>query len=223
MCEGQSGCREAEMRPACCTARHSCNTSKLGCPSFQLYNGVQPINSLYNTDCAHQSVPCSSAAECCTVPRPQSQEVTKAPKHPDFFQSKTIAGRYQEWIGDGQYAGIKSQLVMTRRGLALPKTKGESHAGGARSNLQKKKHLPVAIEKLVVQGLSSSAATALVTKVVNDFGLRGIAQQSEAFLWLASDSVARAETRELFKTGKTVKQLKTAYDKISKAFEGQGM
>ena len=122
--------------------------ASLAVPAFSY--GVQPINSLYDTDSAHQTVPCSSAAECCTVPRPQSQEVTKAPKHPDFFQSKTIAGRYQEWIGDGQYAGIKSQLVMTRRGLALPKTKGESHAGGARSNLQKKKHLPVAIEKLVV-------------------------------------------------------------------------
>lgn len=102
----------------------------------------------------------------------------------------------------GQYAGIKIQLVMTRRGLALPNTKGETHAGAARNNLQKKKYLPAAVQKLVVQGLSSSAAIALVTKVVNEFGLRGIYQQSEAFLRLANDSATRAETRMLFNTGK---------------------
>ena len=84
--------------------------------------------------------------------------------------------------------------------------------------IQKKKHLPAAIEQLVVQGLSSSAAIALVTKVVNDFGMRGISEKSQAFLWLASDF---AETRVLSKTGKTVKQLKMACDvQISKAFEG---
>ena len=198
--------------------------ASLAVPAFDC--DVQPISPLGMPNSAHQVVLFGSnaAAEDCPVPAPHAQKVTKAPKHPEFPQSKTIAGRYQEWIGDGQYAGIKSQLVKTRRGLALPKTKGGTHAGGARSNLQKKKHSPLAIEKLVVQGLSSSAAIALVTKVVNDFGLRGIAQQSDAFLWLASDSEARAETRELFKTGKTVKQLKTAYDiEISKAFEGEAM
>ncbi len=165
---------------------------------------VQPISPLGMPNSADQVVLSGSnaAAEDCPVPASHAQEVTKAPKHPDFFQSKTIAGRYQERIGDGQYAGIKIQLVMTRRGLALPNTKGETHAGAARNNLQKKKYLPAAVEKLVVQGLSSSAAIALVTKVVNEFGLRGIYQQSEAFLRLANDSATRAETRMLFNTGK---------------------
>lgn len=76
----------------------------------------------------------------------------------------------------------------------------------------------------MVQGLSSNVAVTLVTKVVNDFGLRGIAKQSEVFHWLARDSATRAETRMLFDTGKTVKQFKTAYDlEISKAFDIRAM
>ena len=104
-----------------------------------------------------------------------------------------MAGRYQEWIGDGQYAGIMSQLVIKRSGYGLPKT---GYAKAAVDNLTKKRTLPEAVEQLVVQGLSSSAAVALVTKVVNDFGLRGISKQDEAFHWLARDSAAKAESKE---------------------------
>lgn len=183
---------------------------------------VQPSNSLctpFTLYVEDQTELPSSNAEGCTVPAPQSNNITNAPQNPDFFQSHTIAGRYQEWIGGGQYAGIKSQLVMGRNGLVLPRT---GHAKAAVDNLRKKRNLPEAIEQLVMQGLSSSAAVALMTKVVNDFGLRGISKQSEAFHWLAKDSAARAETRVLFETGKTVKQFNVAYDlEISKALDGQ--
>ncbi len=80
------------------------------------------------------------------------------------------------------------------------------------------------LKQLVLQGLSSDAAVALVTKVVNDFGLKSISDQSEAFRHLARDSAARAETRMMSKTGKTVKQFKIAYDlERSKALDGQAM
>ena len=185
--------------------------------------GVQPGDTLctpVTLDAEDQTVvPSSNAAEAYTVPAAKPSRVAKALQHPEFFQSQTIAGRYQEWIGGGQYAGIKSQLVMGRNGLVLPRT---GHAKAAVDNLRKKRNLPEAIEQLVMQGLSSSAAVALMTKVVNDFGLRGISKQSEAFHWLAKDSAARAETRVLFETGKTVKQFNVAYDlEISKALDGQ--
>lgn len=106
------------------------------------------------------------------------------------------------------YAGIKRQLVVKRNGLGLPKT---GRVKSAMDNLRKKINLPEAIEQLVVQGLSSSAAVALVTMVVNDFGLRGISQQSEVFRWLARNSATTAETRVLFETGNPVKQLKMVY------------
>lgn len=105
--------------------------------------------------------------------------------------------------------------------LGLPTT---GHTKSAVDNPRRKRDLPEAIEQLVVQGLSSNVAVTLVTKVVNDFGLRGIAKQSEVFHWLARDSATRAETRMLFDTGKTVKQFKTAYDlEISKAFDMRAM
>ncbi len=159
------------------------------------------------------------------MPAPQSNNITNAPQNPDFFQSHTIAGRYQEWIGGGQCAGIKSQLVMKKSGsnfrLGLP---GSSHNEPAVDNSRKKRDLPEAVEQLVLQGLSSEAAVALLTKVVNDFGLKSISDQSEAFHHLARDSAARAETQMLSKTGKTVKQFQIAYDlERSKALDGQGM
>lgn len=59
---------------------------------------VQPISPLGMPNSADQVVLSGSnaAAEDCPVPASHAQEVTKAPKNPDFFQSKTIAGRYQE-------------------------------------------------------------------------------------------------------------------------------
>lgn len=88
----------------------------------------------------------SNAAAECLLPAPQSKEVVKQPSRfrflskPDFFQSQTIAGRYQEWIGDGHYAGIKSQLVMKKSGpnlrLGLPTT---GHTKSAVDNLRRKK------------------------------------------------------------------------------------
>jgi len=189
---------------------------------------VQPSNSLctpFTLYVEDQTELPSSNAEGCTVPAPQSNNITNAPKNPDFFQSQTIAGRYQEWIGGGHRAGIKSQLVMKKSGsnfrLGLP---GSGHTEPAVDNLRKKRDLPEAVEQLVLQGLSSDAAVALVTKVVNDFGLKSISDQSEAFRHLARDSAARAETRMMSKTGKTVKQFKIAYDlERSKALDGQAM
>ena len=106
-----------------------------------------------------------SAAGNSKVPAAQPDQVRSAPKNPDFFQSQTIEGRYKEWVGDGQYAGIKSHLVLNKKGLGLPRKKGYSHAKSAVDNLRKKRCLPEAIEQPVMQGLTSDAAVALVTQV----------------------------------------------------------
>jgi len=53
--------------------------------------------------------------------------------------------------------------------LGLPST---GHTKRAVDNLRKNRDLPEAIEQLVEQGLSSEAAIVLVTKVMEDFGLR---------------------------------------------------
>ena len=127
----------------------------------------------------------SSAAEDTKVPAKQPDQMRRAPKNPVFFQSQTTDGRYSEWVGGGQYASVKSQLVMNKNGLGLPRTKGICHAKSAVDNLRKKRCLPEAIEQLVLQGLTSDAAVALVTHVVADFGLRSISTQSEAFYELA--------------------------------------
>ena len=58
----------------------------------------------------------SSTLANCTVPATQSNTKANALENPDFVQSQPNAGRYQEWIGDGQYASIKSQLVMKKMG-----------------------------------------------------------------------------------------------------------
>lgn len=55
----------------------------------------------------------------------------------------------------------------------------------AGSTAAENRKVPEAIEQLVVQGLTSDAADALVTHVVTDFGLQSISTQSEAFYELA--------------------------------------
>ena len=140
-----------------------------------LHFGVQPSDTLC-TPAADQTVMLSSnAAEAYTVTAAKPSRVAKAFQHPEFFESQTIAGRYQEWTGGGQYAGIKSQLVMGRNGLILPRRPCQSSSGQS----QEEKKLP---EVILMQGLS---AVALLTKVVNEFGLRGIFKQNKAFHWLA--------------------------------------
>ncbi len=70
--------------------------------------GVQPGDTLctpVTLDAEDQTVvPISNAAEAYTVPAAKPSRVAKALQHPEFFQSQTIAGRYQEWIGGGLMA-----------------------------------------------------------------------------------------------------------------------
>ena len=165
----------------------------------------------------------SSTAEDSTEPAAQPSKVKL---NPDLFKSQTIHGRYQEWVGGGQYASIKSQVVRTRRGWELPKKRGTQHTEAASSNLRKKVHLPEAVEHLVMQGLSEDAAVALVTQVVSDFGLTSISTQSEAFAELdrlekavragEPAQVAKVETKKLSKTGRTVKEFKIAFYQAKK-------
>ena len=150
-----------------------------------------------------------SAPVQCTALSRQPNKVANAHGNPEFFQSQTISGRYHEWIGDGQCSSIKNQLVMKKNGLGLP---GTGHTKRAVDNLRKKRHLPEAIEQLVMQGLTGKAAIALVTKVMEDFGLRSISQQSTAFELLKRTVLAEAETKMLLGTGKTVLAFKRAYD-----------
>ena len=89
-------------------------------------------------------------------------------------------------------------------------------------NLRKKRCLPEAIEQLVVQGLTSDAAVALVTHVVTDFGLQSISTQSEAFYELArseeageaedSAEVAAIGAKKLCRTSRPLVEFKAAYD-----------
>ena len=184
------------------------------------YQVVQPQNTPVVQNQAALSV--SSTAEDSTLPAAQPSKLEKVLKNPDMFRSQTIHGRYQEWVGGGQYASIKSQVKRSKRGWELPRTKGTQHGGGASERLRRNVHLPEAIEHLVIQGLSEDAAVALVSQVVLDFGLTTIATQSEAFAELyrlekaarAGDSaqIAKVETKKLSKTGRTVKEFKIAFD-----------
>ena len=128
-------------------------------------------------------------------------------RSPVFFAGSTVAERFQEWADDGQHKSIKSRLVLTKRGLALPRT---GHADRATNNLRKYRNLPEAIDELIHKGLAVEAAIALVERVVSNFGgLKSIAQKSIAFHQMAHKS---AETTVLGNTGKTVMAFRLAYE-----------
>ena len=109
------------------------------------------------------------------ISRPPAK--TKAQLHnPDFFQSKTIAGRYSEWADVGVVNSIKSRLLPTNRGRGLPRA---GHTRRATDNLRRNRNLPEAIDKQIERGLTRPAALELVTKVISEFGgLDSISQQS---------------------------------------------
>ena len=140
---------------------------------------VQLSNTPFTPELQNQAVLSgSSAVEDSKVlaAQPDQNQRTQDP-----FQSQTIDGRYKERLGGGQCASNQSQLVMNKHSLGLPRTKALCHAKSALDDFRKKRCLPEAIEQLVVQGLTSDAAVALVTHVVGDFGLRSISAQSEVF------------------------------------------
>ena len=122
--------------------------------------------------------------------------------NPVFFAGSTVAERYREWADDGQHKSVNSRLVLTKKGLALPRT---GHTARATDNLRKNRNLPEAIDELTHRGLTVEAAIALVERVVSNFGgLKSIAQKSEAYYQMAHKSAADAETTVLGNTGKTV-------------------
>ena len=91
--------------------------------------GVQPNNIPFTLETQNQAaLSVSGTAEDSTVPASQPSKVKKVLKSPDMFKAQTIDGRYKDWVGGGQYAGIKGQLVMNKNGLGLPRTKGVRHA-----------------------------------------------------------------------------------------------
>ena len=131
-------------------------------------------------------------------------------RSPVFFAGSTVAEQFQEWADDGQHKSIKSRLVLTKRGMALPRT---GHADRATDNLRKYRNLPEAIDELIHKGLTVEAAIALVEGVVSTFGgLKSIAQKSTAFHQVAHKSDAAAETTVLGNTGKTVMALRLVYE-----------
>ncbi len=141
---------------------------------------------------------------------PQRPRPTPTLRNPVFFAGSTVAERYEEWADDGQHNSVKSRLVLTKRGLALPKT---GHEGRASDNLRRNRNLPEAIDRLILKGLTREAAIALVERVVSNFGgLKSIAQVSNAFHQMAHKSAAAAETTALGNTGKTVMAFKLAYE-----------
>jgi len=142
---------------------------------------------------------------------PRRARPTPTLRNPVFFAGSTVAELYQEWADDGQHNSVKSRLVLTKRGLALPKT---GHEGRASDNLRRNRNLPEALDRLIHKGLTKEAAIALVERVVSNFGgLKSIAQVSNAFHQMAHKSAAAAaETTALGNTGKTVKAFKLAYE-----------
>ena len=148
-----------------------------------------------------QGIPASSNA--------QRARPARMLRNPVFFAGNTVAERYREWADDGQHKSVKSRLVLTKKGLALPRT---GHTARATDNLRKNRNLPEAIDKLIHKGLTVEAAIALVERVVSNFGgLKSIAQKSEAFHQMAHKSAAAAETTVLGNTGKTVMAFRLAY------------
>lgn len=118
--------------------------------------------------------------------------------NPVFSAGSTVAERYREWANDGHHKSVKSRLVLTKRGLALPRT---GHEDRASDDLRKNRNLPEAIDELIHKGLTREAAIALVERVVSTFGgLKSIAQKSNAFHHMAHKSAAAAETTVLGNT-----------------------
>ncbi len=141
---------------------------------------------------------------------PQRARPPPTLRNPVFFAGSTVAERYQEWADDGQHNSVKSRLVLTKSGLALPKT---GHEGRASDNLRRNRNLPEALERLIHKGLTREAAIALVERVVSNFGgLKSIAQVSNAFHQMAHKSAAAAETTALGNTRKTVMTFRLAYE-----------
>ncbi len=149
-----------------------------------------------------QGIPASSNA--------QRARPARMLRDPVFFAGSTVAAQYREWADDGQHKRIKSRLVLTTKGLALPRT---GHTTRATDNLRKNRNLPEAIDELIHKGLTVEAAIALVERVVSDFGgLKSIAQKRVAFHQMAHKSAAVAETTVLGNTGKTVMAFRLAYE-----------
>ena len=199
------------------SAQGSCALPEQAMSASTPNQDVQLSNTPLTSETQHQAVlDGSSAAENSKVPAAQPDQMRIAPKNPDFFRSQTIDGRYKEGVGGGQYDGIKSQLVVHKNGLGLPRNKGIRHAKSAVDNLRKTRCLPEAIEQLVVQGLTSGAAVALVTRVVADFGLRSMSTQNEAFYELARfekaveaggpAEVAEVGAKKLCRTSRTLEE-----------------
>jgi len=167
---------------------------------------------------APQALPMQAALPSLAVPaqgipassNPQRARPPPTLRNPVFFAGSTVAERYHEWADDGQHNSVKSRLVLTKRGLALPKT---GHEGRASDNLRRNRNLPEAIDELIENGLTREAAIALVERVISNFGsLKSIAQISQAFDQMARKSAAVAEIAALGNTGKTVMAFKLAYE-----------
>ena len=80
---------------------------------------VQPSNTFFSPELQDEALHIgSSAAENSTEPAAQPSKVKL---NPDLFKSQTIHGRYQEWVGGGQYASIKSYVNRSKGGNCLNK------------------------------------------------------------------------------------------------------
>ena len=97
---------------------------------------------------------------------PQGVKPTPVLRNPVLFAGRPVAERYQVWADDGQHSGVKSKLTMilTMRGLALPKT---GHEGTASNNLSRNGNLPEALDGLIHKSLTRETAIALVERVVS--------------------------------------------------------
>ena len=106
------------------SAQGSCALTEQAMSALTSNQDVQFSNTPLTSEPQHQAVLAgSSAAENSKMPAAQPDQMRREPKNPDFFQSQTFDGRYKQWVGGGQYAGIKSQLVMNKMGWGCPERK----------------------------------------------------------------------------------------------------
>ena len=72
----------------------------------------------------------SDTAEDSTVPAAQPSKVKKVLKNPDMFKAQTVDGRDKEWVDTGEYADIKSQLVMDKKWVGSESNRAQQLSSG---------------------------------------------------------------------------------------------
>jgi len=99
-----------------------------------------------------------------------------------LFRGNSVAAVWKEWQYGGERDSVKSWLHKGKKNARLTLRGSGRGIQSTKSELSKKRHLPEAVEALIKQGRPESEALRQIDKLANDFGLRSIRAQSDAFL-----------------------------------------